>query len=74
VDETICMQGVFGATYRMVPMKAVSDVSEDRVTVNFDREKATAAPAFDTNVVPGHDYQRDLHDYYGYSYPGWARW
>jgi len=52
----------------MIPVEAVSDVSEDRVTVDFDREKAAAAPAFDTDIVPTHDYQRDLYDYYGYSY------
>ncbi len=57
-----------GATYRMIPVEAVSDVREDRVTVNFDREMAASAPAFDTDVVPTHDYQRDLYDYYGYSH------
>lgn len=66
-----------GATYRMIPVETVRDVSEDRVTVDFDREKAAGAPAFDTDVVPIHDYQRDLYEYYGYPdprdpYPGGA--
>ncbi len=58
-----------GATYRVIPVEAVSDVSDDRVTVNFDREKAAAAPAFDPDVVPTHDYQRHLYGYYGYPHP-----
>ncbi len=66
-----------GATCRMIPVEVVSDVSEGRVTVNFDREKATGAPVFDPDIVPTHDYQRELYDYYGYPdprdpYPGGA--
>ncbi len=58
-----------GATYRMIPVETISDVSADRVTVDFDREKAVGAPAFDADVMPADDCQRDLYDYYGYRYP-----
>jgi sporulation protein YlmC with PRC-barrel domain len=58
-----------GATYRMIPVEAISDVNDDRVTVDFGREKAVGAPAFDADVVPTFDQQHDLYDYYGYRHP-----
>ena len=58
-----------GATYRMIPVETITDVNEDGVTVDFDREKAAGAPAFDADVVPTYDDQRNHYEYYGNRQP-----
>lgn len=56
----------------MIPVEAVADVSKDGVTIEHGREKVTGSPPFDTDVVPPTAaYQREVHDYYGYT-PTWG--
>ena len=60
-----------GEKHFMIPVEAVTDVGEDRVTSEQDTEKVTGSPPFDTDVVPPTaDYQREVYIYYGYPYPG----
>lgn len=54
----------------LIPVEAVSEVREDRVTVDQSREKVTGSPPFDTSVVPQASYQQDIYRYYGYSRAG----
>jgi sporulation protein YlmC with PRC-barrel domain len=59
-----------GEKHFMIPVEAVTDVGEDRVTIEQDTEKVTSSPPFDTDVVPpAADYQREVYSYYGYPYP-----
>jgi sporulation protein YlmC with PRC-barrel domain len=55
-----------GDKHFMVPVEAITDVSEDRVTISQGREKVMGAPDFDTDVVPEAAYQREVYGYYGY--------
>lgn len=51
----------------MIPVEVVTDVGEDRATIEQGREKVTGSPPFATDVVPPTtDYQRHV---YGYRYP-----
>ncbi len=57
-----------GEKHFMIPVEAVADVGEDRVTIEQGREKVVSSPPFDTDVVPPTaDYQRDVYEYYGYA-------
>lgn len=51
-----------------IPVEAVLEVDEAKVTVDQGRQKVVDSPPFDTSVVPQGSYQRDIYDY-GYS-PG----
>lgn len=56
----------------LIPVEAVTDVGEDRVTIEQDTEKVIGSPPFGTDVVPPTtDYQRDVYGYYGYA-PAWG--
>ncbi len=56
-----------GEKHFMIPVEAVADVDEDRVTIEHDRDKVVGSPPFDINVVPPTPgYQYDVYDYYGY--------
>ena len=51
----------------MLPVEAVTDVGEDRVTIEQGKEKVMGSPPFDTDLVhPATDYQREVYSYYGY--------
>lgn len=53
-----------GEKHFMIPVGAVSEVEEDRVTVDQSREKVLGSPPLDTKVVPGAKYQYEVTDYY----------
>jgi len=58
-----------GERHFMIPVEAVAEVGEDRVTIEQGREKVLGSPPFDTDVVPPTvDYQREVSGYYGYGY------
>ncbi len=63
-----------GEKHFLLPLEAITDVSDDRVTLNQDREKITGSPDYDPGAAPTPDHQRGLYDYYGYPYPGWVYW
>ena len=56
-----------GKKHFLIPVEEVSrDVSEeDRVTVNWDREKVLDSPEFDPDEVPKGDLQQAIYAYYG---------
>ncbi len=59
-----------GEKHFMIPVEAVTDVGEDRLTIEQGRQRVMESPPFDTDVVPPTtDYQRDVYGYYGYPYP-----
>jgi sporulation protein YlmC with PRC-barrel domain len=59
-----------GEKHLLIPVEAVSEVREDRVTVDQSLEKVTGSPPFDTSVVPQASYQQDIYRYYGYGRAG----
>jgi sporulation protein YlmC with PRC-barrel domain len=56
-----------GKKHFLIPVEEVSrDVGEeDRVTVNWDREKVLDSPEFDPDEVPKGDLQQAIYAYYG---------
>src|SRR5215210_7115656 len=57
-----------GKKHFLVPIEEVSrDMSEERVTVNQDRDKVVGSPNFDTDKVPEPDVQRAVLAYYGHT-------
>ncbi len=58
-----------GQTHHMIPVEAITDVDEDRVTIEQGKDEVAGAPPFDADVVPESDRERDVYDYYGYDYP-----
>ncbi len=63
-----------GEKHFLIPLEAIAEVSDDRVTLDQDREKVTGSPDYDPAAAPTPDHQRGVYDYYGYPYPGWAYW
>jgi sporulation protein YlmC with PRC-barrel domain len=57
-----------GKKHFLIPVEAIADVGEGRVTIDQNREKVVGSPAFDPNDVPEPNYHRALYDYYGYPY------
>ncbi len=53
-----------GEKHFLVPVEAVSEVEEGRVTVEPSREKVLGSPPFDTRVVPGPRYRHEIHEHY----------
>ena len=53
-----------GEKHFLVPVEAVSEVGEGRVTVQTNREKVLDAPPLDTKVVPGARHQREVREHY----------
>src|SRR3712207_6543110 len=61
-----------GERHLLVPVEAVTEVGEDRVTIEPGREKVAGSPPFDITVVaPTTAYQRrrQAHDDYDYIDP-----
>ncbi len=57
----------------MLPVEAVTDVGEDRVTIEQGRRTVMDSPPFDTDLVrPAADYQREVYGYYGYPPYPWG--
>ncbi|HEV2094455.1 MAG TPA: PRC-barrel domain-containing protein [Rubrobacter sp.] len=57
----------------MLPVEAVTDVGEDRVTIEQGRKTVMDSPPFDTDLVrPAADYQREVYGYYGYPPYPWG--
>ena len=56
-----------GKKHFLIPVEEVSrEVSEERVTVNWDREKVLDSPELDPEEVPNEDFQRAIRAYYGH--------
>ncbi len=55
-----------GKKHFLVPVEEVSrEVSEERVTINQDRDKVIDSPEFDPDEVPEVDFQQAIYAYYG---------
>jgi sporulation protein YlmC with PRC-barrel domain len=55
-----------GKKHFLIPVEEVSrEISEERVTVNWDREKVLDSPEFDPEEVPKDDLRQAIYAYYG---------
>ncbi len=53
-----------GEKHFLVPVGAISEVTEDRLIVDESREKVLSSPPLDTDVVPGGQQQYDVNTHY----------
>jgi sporulation protein YlmC with PRC-barrel domain len=59
-----------GEKHFLVPVEAVKEVGEARITLESGNEEVVESPPFDTRVVPpATENQGDAYDYYGHSDP-----
>lgn len=55
----------------LIPVDAVTRITEETVTIDQEREHVAGAPAYDPDVVPDVNYYTGLYGYYGYA-PYWT--
>ena len=56
-----------GKKHFLIPVEEVSrEISEERVTVNWDKEKVLDSPEFDPDEAPKGDLQQAIYAYYGH--------
>jgi sporulation protein YlmC with PRC-barrel domain len=53
-----------GEKHFLVPVCAISEVTEDRLVMDASREKVLSSPPLDTDVVPGGKQQYDVSTHY----------
>jgi sporulation protein YlmC with PRC-barrel domain len=59
-----------GETKLMIPIDAITQITEDTVRIDQTRERVISAPGYDPALVRD-TYWEDLYGYYGYG-PYWA--
>src|SRR5665213_1435842 len=57
----------FGETKSLIPVDAVTKITEDDVVVDQSRERVAAAPGYDPDLVDDRTYHSSLYGYYGYA-------
>lgn len=60
-----------GATAFFIPVDAVTQITDDTVCVGEPRDRITAAPGYDPELIDEPDYYQSLYGYYGYP-PYWG--
>lgn len=61
----------FGETKTLLPVDAVTKITEDEVFVDQSREQVASAPGYDPDLVDDRPYYSNIYNHYGYS-PYWA--
>ncbi len=61
----------FGEKKTLIPVDAVTKITEDEVDVDQSGERVAAAPGYDPDLVNDRPYHSGLYNYYGYS-PYWG--
>ncbi len=60
-----------GATKVLIPVDAISHITDDAVHLGHTREHVAGAPAYDPTIVKDEHYLSDFYGYYGYM-PYWG--
>jgi sporulation protein YlmC with PRC-barrel domain len=61
----------FGRTKTLIPVDAITKISEDEVLLDQSRERIAAAPGYDPALVDDRPYHSSIFGYYGYA-PFWG--
>lgn len=61
----------FGEKKTLIPVDAVTKVTEDEVHIDQSGERVAAAPGYDPELVGDRNYHAGLYNYYGYA-PFWG--
>ncbi len=62
----------FGETKTLIPVDAVTKVTEDEVVINQSRERVASAPGYDPDLVDDRQYHSSIYTHYGYV-PFWGQ-
>jgi sporulation protein YlmC with PRC-barrel domain len=60
----------FGETKTLIPVDAITKITEDDVLIDQSREHVAAAPGYHPDVVDDRPYHSSVFSYYGYA-PYW---
>ncbi|MGI8434433.1 MAG: PRC-barrel domain-containing protein, partial [Nocardioidaceae bacterium] len=62
----------FGDTKTLVPVDAVTKVTEHEVFINQSRERVASVPGYAPELVDDQPYHASIYNYYGYE-PYWSQ-
>lgn len=62
----------FHETMTLIPVDAITKVTEDDVVIDTFRDRVAAAPGYSPALVDDRPYHADIYDHYGYA-PYWNR-
>jgi sporulation protein YlmC with PRC-barrel domain len=57
----------FGETKSLIPVDAITKITENDVYVDQSRERVAAAPAYTPELVDDRPYHASIYSYYGYA-------
>jgi sporulation protein YlmC with PRC-barrel domain len=61
----------FGQTKTLIPVDAITKITDDEVLINQSRDHIAAAPGYDPGLVNDRPYHSSIYNYYGYT-PFWG--
>lgn len=61
----------FGETKTLIPVDAITKITEHEVLLNQSRERVAAAPGYDPDLVDDRPYHSSIYNHYGYA-PYWG--
>ncbi len=61
----------FGEKKTLIPVDAVTKITEFEVFIDQSRDRVAAAPGYDPDLVDDRPYHSSIYDYYGYA-PYWG--
>lgn len=61
----------FGEKKTLIPVDAITKITEDEVLLDQSRERVAAAPGYDPKLVDDRPYNSSIYTYYGYA-PYWG--
>jgi sporulation protein YlmC with PRC-barrel domain len=62
----------FGETKTLIPVDAITKITESEVFIDQSRDRVAAAPGYDPDLVDDRPYHARIYDYYGYA-PYWGQ-
>jgi sporulation protein YlmC with PRC-barrel domain len=61
----------FGETKTLIPVGAISKITQDDIVIDQSRERVAAAPGYNPDLVDDRPYHSSIYDYYGRA-PYWG--
>ncbi|MEO6999506.1 MAG: PRC-barrel domain-containing protein [Terracoccus sp.] len=61
----------FGKTKTLIPVDAVTQVTEDAVLINLSRDRVASAPGYAPHLVNDREHHSSIYSHFGYE-PYWA--
>ena len=62
----------FGETMTLIPVEAVTEITEHEVFINQSRERVASVPGYTPDLVDDRPYHASIYSHYGYT-PYWGQ-